>query len=201
MSVLLIHSHYGSTPGPYVGAMTEGRLRVVREMDLADVDFEGVSGLLTTTHLDQIGFMRHAPAVIALLDRGGRWFFNGHMLRVFVPGLGIYVPLDKPIRRPDFALSRLNDHAIFSGIEQKSLEENKGVAGFYGRGHNPLPEGGRAVNGIGPSLYPIDWEWQRPAGGRIFSHAGNDLVGMGGDSGNGAVLTERIIAWCAGEIG
>ena len=38
--------------------------------------------------------------VQALLDRGGRWFFNGHMLRRFVDGLEIYRPLEKP-KRPD----------------------------------------------------------------------------------------------------
>lgn len=200
MSVLLIHSHYGATLKPYTAAVTEGRVRVVREMELASEHFEAATGLITTTHLDQIGFMRHVHAVAALLDRRGRWFFNGHMLRVFVPGLGIYVPLERP-KRADYALTRLNDHPIFSGIDQKSLEENKGVAGFYGRGYNPQPDAGLAVNGIGPCLHPIDWEWQRPAGGRIFSHAGNDLGGMGGDSGTGALLTERIIDWCAGEIG
>jgi hypothetical protein len=136
-----------------------------------------------------------------LLDRGGRWFFNGHMLRPFMPGLGLYTPLTKPIRRPDFALTRLNDHPIFAGIDQNSLEESRGVAGFYGRGHNALPEGGLAVNGISAALFPIDWEWRRPAGGRIFSHAGNDLGGMGGEGGIGALLTQRVLAWCAGEIG
>lgn len=199
MSVLLIHSHNGPTPGPYQTAVNEGRVRAVREVQLTGRHFDEAAGLITTTHLDQLGFLAFGDALRRLLDRGGSWFFNGHMLRRFVDGLGIYVPLDRP-RRADLVLTRLNDHPIFSGIDQKSLEENKGVAGFYGRGHNPLPEGGLAVNGIGPELRPVDWEWRRPAGGRIFSHAGNDLGGMGGESGAGAVLTERIIRWCEGEI-
>jgi len=201
MSILFIHSHYGPTPAAYAEAEAAGRVRVVRETELTVADFEDVAGLLTTTHLDQIGFAAFIPALTALLDRGGRWFFNGHMLRLFVPGLGLYTPLTKPIRRPDFALTRLNDHPIFAGIDQKSLEESRGVAGFYGRGHNALPEGGLAVNVIPAALFPIDWEWRRPAGGRIFSHAGNDLGGMGGEGGTGALVTQRALAWCAGEVG
>lgn len=202
MSVLLVHSHYGATPGPYVAAVAEGRVRPVREMELTPRHFAEAAGLITTTHLDQVGFLATWSAAAAgLLDRGGRWFFNGHMLRVLLPGLGLYVPLGKPMRRPDFALTRLSEHPILSGIEQKSLEESRGVAGFYGRGHNTLPAGGIAVNGIGPERLPVDWEWRRPEGGRLFSHAGNDLGGMGGESGVGAVLTERIVCWCAGEIG
>ncbi|HEY4201925.1 MAG TPA: hypothetical protein VGM83_15340 [Devosiaceae bacterium] len=198
MTILLIHSHFGPVPAPFAPAIAAGRIVSMRERQLTADHFHAAAGLVTTTHLDQVGFMQHAPALMAMLDRGGRWFFNGHMLRRFVDGLEIYRPIERP-RRADYALTRLNDHPIFSGIDQKSLQENKGVAGFYGRGHNPLPAGGRAVNGIGPNLLPIDWEWQRPAGGRIFSHAGNDLGGMGGDS--SALLTERIIAWCEGEIG
>lgn len=200
MSVLLVHSHFGPTPPAFTSAIAEGRVVSVRERQLTAEDFANAQGLITTTHLDQVGFMAHAEAVKALLDRGGRWFFNGHMLRRFVDGLEIYRPLEKP-KRPDYALTRLAEHPIFAGIEQKSLEENKGVAGFYGRGYNPLPPGGLAVNGIGPERHPIDWEWRRPQGGRIFSHAGNDLGGMGGETGAGKLLTERIIAWCSGEIG
>ena len=196
MSVLFIHSHYGNVPAGYAA---DDRVIAVRERDLTPGHFDAAAGVITTTHLDQIGWLDHVPALVRLLDRGGSWFFNGHMLRRFIDGLGIYVPLERP-RRADYALTRLFEHPIFAGIDQKSLEENNGVAGFYGRGHNPLPAGGTAVNGIGPDLYPVDWQWRRPAGGRIFSHAGNDLGGMGGDTGNGAVLTRRIVAWCNGEL-
>jgi hypothetical protein len=200
MTVLLVHSHYGPTPAAYAGAVDAGRVAVVRERALTPGHFAAADGLITTTHLDQVGFLARMPAVTALLDRGGRWFFNGHILRRFLPELDPYVPLDRP-RRPDLSLTRLNEHPIFAGIDQKSLEENRGVAGFYGRGHNPMPSGGLAVNGIGPGRYPVDWEWSRPAGGRLFSHAGNDLGGMGGSTGAGPLLTERIIAWCEGRIG
>ena len=73
-------------------------------------------------------------------------------------------------------------------------------AGPLRGGHNPLPAGGVAVNGIGPNRLPIDWEWRRTEGARVFSHAGNDLGGMGGEAGHGALLTSRIIAWANGEI-
>lgn len=199
MTVLLIQSHYGPAPEGYAEAAAAGRLRIVRERELTASDLAAATGLITTTHLDQLGWMAHVDATQALLDRGGRWFFNGHMLRTFVEGLARYVPLTAP-KRADYVLTRLFDHPIFAGIDQRTLEENKGVAGFYGRGHNPLPAGGIAVNGIGPQNRPIDWSWARPAGGHIFSHAGNDLGGMGGDTGNGALLTQRIIAWTAGEL-
>lgn len=72
------------------------------------------------------------------------------------------------------------------------------MAGFYGRGCNPLPEGGIAVNGLGPAKVPVDWVWARPTGGRIFSHAGNDLGSMGLEWNLAGELTRRIIDWVRG---
>ena len=199
MSVLYIHSHYGMTE-PLVGrAVAEGKVRLVRERELTARHFAEASGLITTIHLDQIGFLHHAASVQALLDRGGRWVFNGHMLRPVVPGLGAYVPLATP-RRADYALTRLAEHPVFAGIDQKTLEENRGVAGFYGRGHNPLPPGATPINGLGPDHLPIDWDWALPGGGHILSHAGNEFWSSGDDDATKQLLADRAVAWASKEL-
>ena len=199
MSVLYVHSHYGMTEPLFGRAAAEGKVRLVRERELTARHFAEASGLITTIHLDQVGFVRHAPSVQALLGRDGRWIFNGHMLRAIVPGLGTYVPLTKP-RRTDYALTRLVKHPVFAGIDQRALEENRGVAGFYGRGHNPLPPGATAVNGLGPQLLPIDWDWALPGGGRILSHAGNEFWGSGDDDATKQLLADRAVAWVSKEL-
>lgn len=198
--ILMVHSHYGTPPAFFTHAEQRGHGFIRREIDLTAADFEAASGLLTTNHLDQIGFLRWSDAVEAMLDRDGRWFFNGHFLRKLVEGLGIYVPI-RQAKRTDLVLTRLAEHPIFAGIDQSSLEERKGVAGFYGRGYNPLPEGALAINGVGPDRLPVDWEWQRPNGGRIFSHAGNDLGGMGQDLALEDTIASRIIDWTRGGLG
>jgi hypothetical protein len=197
MTVLLIDSY----AGPSLEHFTiDPRVRMVAERALGAADFDAARGLITTMHLDQVGLMAYRPAIERLLARGGRWFFNGHILCPLLDGLRDYQPLQKP-RRSDLVLTRLNPHPIFDGIEQRVLEEEMGVAGFYGRGHNPMPEGALAVNGIGPRQFAIDWDWALPGGGRFFSHAGNDLGGPdGAPEGPRAVPASRIIAWCGGEI-
>jgi hypothetical protein len=197
--LLLIHSHYGTPPGLFSLALERGDAIVVREKDLTPEHFAQAKGLITTSHIDQLNFLTLRPHLEAFLSRGGNWFFNGHFLREMVGGLKTYQPIIKA-KRTDLVLTRVNEHPIFEGVDQTSFEENKGVAGFYGRGHNPLPEGGLAVNGIGPDLLPIDWEWSLPTGGRIFSHAGNDMGGMGGPNPNHALVAPRIIAWTMGEL-
>jgi hypothetical protein len=199
VSILFVHSHYGMTEPLFSRAAAEGKVDLVRERDLTDTHFAGATGLVTTTHLDQIGFLRHTGSVQALLDRGGRWVFNGHVLRPLVAGLANYVPLAKP-RRTDYALTRLFEHPVFAGIDQKALEENMGVAGFYGRGHNPLPPGAIAVNGLGPDRLPIDWDWALPSGGRILCHAGNEFWGSGDGEATRQLLADRTVAWVSKDL-
>ncbi|MDQ7249817.1 hypothetical protein [Dongia sedimenti] len=198
MSVLFVNAHSGMTEALFDQAEAEGKLRRVRQRDLTAAHFAEASGLITTMYLDQVGFLQHGESIQALLGRGGRWIFSGHMLRPPIPSLGIYVPLADP-RRSDFALTRLSEHPIFAGIDQKALELNRGVAGFYGRGHNPMPQDATAINGLGPQNLPIDWDWVRPDGGCIFSHAGNDFWHNGDDVALHQVLADRAVAWAAGD--
>lgn len=197
--LLLIHSHYGAPPGLFTLAEEKGLGAIVRERDLTRAHFDRAFGLVTTSHLDQIGFLHWSGAVQALLDRGGRWFYNGHIVRELIPGLGIYVPI-KQAKRADLVLTPLAAHPIFEGIERSSFEENKGVAGFYGRGHNPLPEGAMAITGVGPGWLPLDWEWILPSGGRMFCHAGNDMGGMGGPNPTHEKVAPRILEWTLGGL-
>lgn len=197
--LLLIHSHYGTPTSLFQLAADQGTGLILRERDLTPDHFAAARGLMTTTHLDQIGFLAFSGAVQAMLARGGRWFFNGHVMRELIPGLRTYVPIPQA-RRADLVLTRLNDHPIFDGIEQSDFEENRGVAGFYGRGHNPLPDGAVAINGVGPERLPIDWEWRLPGGGRMFSHAGNDIGGMGGPNDTHERVTQRILDWTMGGL-
>lgn len=203
MTILMIQSHYqdpfAMTAPPFQAAIDAGLMKVVREMELTEAHFSEARGLITTTHLDQIGFQRFVPAATAFMDRGGRWIYHGHILRPILPGLGIYRSIENP-RRADFDQARLFEHPIFAGIDQKLLETNRGVAGFYGRGANPPPEGAIVINALGPRQVPVDWVWKRPGGGEFLSHAGNEFWGCGDDPEVKKRLAGRAVQWLAGEL-
>lgn len=160
--------------------------------------FDAAVGLITTTHIDQLGFPAWSGAVQAMLSVAGGG--SSTAISCARPGLRIYVPIVRA-KRADLVLTRLRAHPIFEGIEQSSFEENKGVAGFYGRGHNPLPEGAVAINGVSAQNLPIDWESSLPGGGRMFVHAGNDIGGMGGPNKTHEVVAPRILSWTLGDLG
>ncbi len=197
MSTIYLKSAYGKPSPGVIEAANRGEAVIVEQADLTPDILSAHSGLITGQQLDQDAMLTLKPALEAFLDRGGRWFFNGHMVRPLVDGMAQYRPIAGP-KRPDFDLSAVNPHPIYDGIDLAKLETNKGVAGFYGRGCNPLPEGAVAVNGLGAAKVPVDWVWARPKGGRIFSHSGNDLAGMGLEWGLAPELSARILAWTNG---
>lgn len=197
--MLLVVSHYGPPPRPFGGAIARGAIVPVKQVELEDADLERAAGVITTMHLDQVDFARRCEAITRFLDRGGRLAFMGHLVRPFLPALSAFIPLATG-RRSDFALCRLGEHPIFDGIARESLEERRGVAGFYGRGHVPMPAGAAALTGLGPARVPVDWIWDRPEGGAILLHAGNDLWGATDDKHVNQLFAERLVEWAAGRL-
>lgn len=198
MSVIYLKSAYDA-PSEAVGvAALRGEVVVVDQSDLTSDLLLAHQGLITGNQVDQDHLLRLKRDLAAFLDAGGRWFFNGHLVRPLVEGLEQFRPLLAP-KRADLDLTSVQGHPIFAGIDLKQLEANRGVAGFYGRGCNPPPAGAVVVNGLGPTLVPVDWVWERPGGGRFFSHSGNDLGSMGNEWGLAPELTGRVIAWAGGD--
>ncbi|WP_412032990.1 hypothetical protein ACLIR7_18425 [Nitratireductor aquimarinus] len=197
MSVLYLHSTYEEPAQAVLDAATRGEVSIVRQNELTPGILLAHKGLITGNQLDQNAMMTMRDALTAFLDAGGRWFFNGHMVRPLIDGLSQYRPICQP-KRADFDLTSVNRHPLFDGIDLEKLETNKGVAGFYGRGCNPPPPGAVVINGLGSTHVPVDWVWSRPEGGRVFSHSGNDLGSMGREWGLSPQLARRIIDWAGG---
>ncbi len=199
MSVLFVQSHNGPIPRAMVGPVGRGRIAIVEDTALSDEAIAASTGIITTMHLDQVGFAARAKALAAFFAQGGRLFFNGHVLKPFVEGLEVYRPLMSR-KLADFQLMRLAPHPVFGDLDPADMAVRKGVAGFYGRGHNPMPKGARALTGLGPLKQPVDWEWALPGGGKMFCHAGNDLWSMAPEGSDGAgAFAGRIVDWTTGE--
>lgn len=197
-ALLCVESHYGKRSKLFREAEKRDDAIVVRQSDLTRDHLGKATGLITTMHLDQLAMMAFSEALESFLSRGGRWFFNGHMMRPLVFDLPPYQHVNEP-GKAALALTELADHPVFAGIDRADLGARKGVAGFYGRGSNPLPEGALAITGVGRKRAPLDWDWAVPGGGRIFSHAGNDLQSAAGPDEATLRLSQNIISWSMSE--
>ena len=160
----------------------------------------GYAAVLLPIHVDQRLLRRRRPALETWLDGGGTLIVNGHVGHVFLDGLRPFVPLEQPTVS-DFAITEVRPHPIFEGIERDDLTFRRGVAGFYGRGHNPPPPGAEALNALGPRRVPVDWLWGRPTGGRVLMHSGNNIWMYLGEQSTAARLPGQLLDWALGSGG
>ena len=189
---------YEQYPPPALLAMP-GLAAEISDVDvyaLPGTDLEPFDALFIGTGADQRLLADERERLEAFLDAGHAIVFCGHVAYPFLDGLAEFVPLARR-RLEDLAVARVQAHPVFDGIVLADLTFRKGVAGFYGRGHNPPPPGAVILHGIGAALAPVDWVWQRDRGGVLLVHAGNDLWGYGADAGSAAVLPRQLVRWAA----
>lgn len=170
----------------------------IEHYDLKSTDLSAYRALLLPAHLDQRYFGTLTGKVEAFLDAGGTLVFNGHVAWPMLPEFRPFRPLDR-LTVDTLRIHRINPHPVFAGVDTEHLTFRRGVAGFYARGCNPPPDGAAVLHGVGPDRLPCDWVYERPTGGRILMHAGNDLWMYVASTDSTARITPQLCDWAAGR--
>lgn len=164
---------------------------------LPEADLEPYCALIVPMMADQEFLFAHRAIVRGFLDRGRILVFSGHLMSEWIPGAQPFVP--KVIRsRRAYAIRKVGDHPLFTGLTEEEIATRRGVAGFFARGHHPEPSGAEVVLTFAsgePVLY-IDRVSTR---GTILVHAGNDMVGLPELTAPGDGIGCRLLAWIQGE--
>jgi hypothetical protein len=150
------------------------RVDAIAMHDFGAADLAPYAGLLIWLHCDQRHLHRHRDRLAAFLAQGGTIVFCGHVATPFLDGLSPYRPLPA-YRVADLVVNLEREHPVWAGVRGEDLTFRRGVAGFYGRGHNPPPPGAIVINTLGDARVPVDLEWRPAVGGRVLMHAGADL--------------------------
>ncbi|MCW0213099.1 MAG: hypothetical protein OJJ54_07055 [Pseudonocardia sp.] len=153
--------------------------------------------LVVSGTVDQEHLARHRGVIRTFLDGGGVLLFSGQLHRDWVPGASSFVPLAHPSLAA-YRVAWLAEHPIFAGIEPDDLTFRRGVAGFFARGHHPVPEGAEVLVRLGggePATY-VDRVSTR---GTILVHASGDLLGYDGDGTTASRLSGQLLDWARAE--
>lgn len=193
-NLLCVHPGFGEPYKLFKEAMKRKETSLVRQVDLVQSDIEKATALITNGGLDQVDFMQYSGVLEDFLLRGGRWYFTGHMMRPLVFGLQNFVVVAER-GLPGLKLTPLADHPTFEGVVRSNLDTVLTIGGIYGRGHNPMPEGAKPITGIGSDNAPIDWEWSFGGGGKMFSHAGIEVLNSSQIEEETQRLADNIINW------
>lgn len=172
----------------------QGHTRFVSVYEITPDLFEGVQGVLVPAHIDQRTLQKHEALLQRHIDDGGTLVLNGHMVHPCLSWLMPFVPLPER-NKVGLQVTRLNEHAVFEGVDVHDLTYRRGVAGFYGRGHNPMPAEAVPIHGIGPEQHPLDWELTTLRGGRLLMHGGNDLWMHAADASTACRIAPQLVNW------
>lgn len=173
---------------------------LVHEDDLPAHDPAQVPTLLVGMHADQALLAERADWLAAFFAAGGTLVMNGLLAYPFHPALQPFRPLARANRAALEVAIAAPDHPLFAGVEARDLTTRKGVAGFYGRGQVPPPDGARMLTTLDGGAVPLDWEWAVPGGGRLLMHPGNDLWMYARDDNSAARLVPNLARWATGRV-
>jgi hypothetical protein len=153
--------------------------------------------LVVPATVDQEHLARHRRVIRDYLDGGGVLLFGGQLHRDWLPGASMFVPLPRPSLAA-YRVTWIADHPIFAGVEPDDLTFRRGVAGFFARGHHPLPPGAEVLVRLGGGE-PVTYLDRTSTRGTILVHASGDLLGYDGADNTSSRLSGQLIDWARAE--
>ncbi|MFN2495312.1 MAG: hypothetical protein ABR608_05315 [Pseudonocardiaceae bacterium] len=147
---------------------------------LGSADLTRYLALIITPNVDQEHLTGQRRAIRRYLDGGGVVVFGGHLNRDWLPGASAFVPLANR-SLAGYRVMRVADHPIFRGKGPDELTFRHGVAGFFARGHHPVPTGAEVLtrlSGGEPATY-LD---RVSTAGTIVVQATSDLLNYCGEA-------------------
>ncbi|MBA2938705.1 phosphate starvation-inducible protein PhoH [Paenibacillus sp. CGMCC 1.16610] len=157
------------------GGESNPRAKVLDQYDLPSYDLLGAGHkfLIIDEFIDQELMAQQRARIRAFLDQGNILSFGGHLFRSWIPGASAFIP--KTIHSHHDYLVTVGDHPIFEGVRSEDITYNKGVAGFFSRGHHPVPEGAEILLRLA-GAEPITYIDRQSSEGTIVVHAGRNLL-------------------------
>ncbi|MDR1648071.1 MAG: hypothetical protein LBR88_08575 [Zoogloeaceae bacterium] len=184
----------GNGPALFASGPFSDLVRVIPLYDLEKTDLSGYRALLFSSNLDQRYAVTQRDRLEAYLEAGGQMVCNGHIVRPFLRFLRLYEVA--PYQNVEtLRIHPAMPHPIFAGVDYEDLTFRRGVAGFYSRGSNPVPEGAEVLSTISPQRLPVDWLLNLPGGGRLLVHSGNDIWMHANDDNSASRITPQLMNW------
>jgi hypothetical protein len=172
------------------------RVDLLPQYELAGIDLAAYRGLLIGLHADQRFLQTRRAQIEVFLAAGRVVVVCGHIAHPFLNEL-------RPFRAipgytlADLLVRRQTPHPVWEGVDTGDLTWRRGVAGFYGRGANPPPEGATIIHTLGERGCPVDFECRSAVGGRLLVHAGVDLWGYVAAENSARRIVPQLLDWIA----
>ncbi len=172
-------------------------IEFIDQYELPDANLDDYACVSINAFVDQVLLERNKDKIQHFLDQKKIVVYSGNLYLDWLPGASAFIP--KEIRsHSDYNVSIAKQHPIFKGINPEDLTTNKGVAGFFARGHHPAPEGAEVLLTL-PGGEPIVYIDRKSTKGTILAYVGNDLFGYMINSKSSLLIREQLFQWIQDE--
>lgn len=198
--ILFLHPSRSHTLDQLKGTDLHGLIDARDIYDLPTLDLSGYRGMALSSACDQEFLLKHAQVVRDFLDSGKVLSFSGHLFRPWLPGAGMFTP--KTIRSyRDYVVRLVQEHPVFTGVDENDLTFRKGVAGFFARGHHAPPPGAEIIARLVDPVTgePIVYVDRVSTRGVILVHAGNDLLASVDRDSTAGRIAGQLLHWMLAE--
>ena len=199
---IVVHPHNIFSQGNPVEPEIDSQFDIIDMYKLGSVDLSAYKCMIILNFVDQ-DFMNEERQLIAdfLANKKIVCFF-GNLVSEFLPGQKPFIAKD--IRwHGDYNITIAKEHPIFDGVLEDDMTINRGVKGFFARGHHPAPEGAEILLRLGEDE-PVTFIDRKSSNGTIFMHAGSCLFNYSGMQENSGktthVIPDRMKQWAQQEF-
>ena len=145
---------------------------------LHTIDLSAYKCMIILGFVDQDYLLEQKQVIADFLQDRKIVSFFGDLVTDWLPGQEMFIP--KEIKwHGDYDVQIAKPHPIFEGVTEEDMTINRGVKGFFARGHHPAPENAEVLLTLpgGATITYIDRE---STNGTIFVHSGGSLFNTGG---------------------
>ncbi|MER2129161.1 phosphate starvation-inducible protein PhoH [Solibacillus sp.] len=145
---------------------------------LHTIDLSAYKCMIILGFVDQDYLLEQKQVIADFLQDRKIVSFFGDLVTDWLPGQEMFIP--KEIKwHGDYDVQIAKPHPIFEGVTEEDMTINRGVKGFFARGHHLAPENAEVLLTLpgGATITYIDRE---STNGTIFVHSGGSLFNTGG---------------------
>ncbi len=187
---ILIHPYNIFSQGNSSIPNFDEQFDVIDMYQLHETDLEEYKCMILVNFVDQDYLYEERARIAEFLANRKIVCFFGNLVTDWLPGAKPFIA--KEIRNhSDYDISIAKPHPIFEGVLEEDMTFNKGVKGFFARGHHPLPAGAEVLVTL-PDGEPVTYIDRNTTAGTIFVHSGGNLFEYKSMDKSVKKTTERI---------